>query len=158
MEAVHSGLREVGYVEGQSLIVIYRYAEGKFLRRSSAGHPGSALSNASKRRKPARCQHITVSGRIILMALSMDGNQRYSWMKKRRSLLVNWTRPRIWRCSTTSCGLNAPFSASSRLLGLPRFKKRNIISAAIAAEVKRFCRQSKTDEVFGTHRICAAAR
>jgi hypothetical protein len=32
----------------------------------------------------------------------------------------------------------------------PRFKRKNI-SAAIAADVKRFCHQIKTDEVFGTH-------
>jgi hypothetical protein len=31
-----------------------------------------------------------------------------------------------------------------------RFKRR-IISAAIATDVKRFCHQIKTDEVFGTH-------
>jgi hypothetical protein len=30
--------------------------------------------------------------------------------------------------------------------------KRKIISAVIAADVKRFCSQIKTDEVFGTHR------
>src|ERR1700737_2427840 len=92
---------------------------------------------------------------MIVMASRTDGNQRYSWMKKRRSLFVNWTRPRTLRCSTISCCLSAAFSASSRLLDLkseaPRFKRRNI-SAAIAADIKRFCHQIKTDEVFGTHR------
>ena len=34
----------------------------------------------------------------------------------------------------------------------PRFKRKNI-SATIVVDVKRFCRQLKTDEVFGTHRI-----
>src|SRR5262245_52333497 len=34
--------------------------------------------------KPARCQRITVSGRMILMALRTDGNQRYNRMKNRR--------------------------------------------------------------------------
>jgi site-specific recombinase XerC len=33
------------------------------------------------RQKPARCQRTRVSGRTIVMALSTDGNQRYSWMK-----------------------------------------------------------------------------
>ena len=41
------------------------------------------------------------------------------------------------------------------LLGLkieaPRFKRKNI-SATIVVDVKRFFRQIKTDEVFGTHR------
>ena len=73
----------------------------------------------------------------------------------RRSLFVNWTRPRIFRCSTISCCLSAAFSASSRLLDLkiepPRLKRKNI-SAAIAADVKRFYQQIKTDDVFGTHR------
>jgi hypothetical protein len=32
MKAVHVRLREPGYVEGQNLIVIYRYAEGKYER------------------------------------------------------------------------------------------------------------------------------
>ena len=89
------------------------------------------------------------------MALRTDGNQRYNWMKKRRSLLVNWARPRTLRRSTISCCLSAAFSASSWLLGLrseaTKFKRKTI-SAAIAGDVKRFCRQTKTDEVFGTHR------
>src|SRR5262245_52687089 len=100
---------------------------------------------------PARCQRITVSGRMIVMALRTDGNQRYNWMKNRRSLLVNRTRPRTWRCSTMSCCLSAAFSASSQLLGLnndaPRFKRKNI-SATIAADVKRFCHQIKNGQGF----------
>src|ERR1700730_16768037 len=75
-------------------------------------------------------------------------------MKNRRSLFVNWIRPRTLRCSTISCCLSAAFSASSWLLGLKSeatmFKSKTI-SAAIAADVKRFCRQIKTDGVFGTH-------
>ena len=35
--------------------------------------------------------------------------------KKRRSLLVSWTRPCTLRCSTASCCPSAAFSASSRL-------------------------------------------
>src|SRR5260370_12159283 len=67
-------------------------------------------------------------------------------MKNRRSLFVNWTRPRTLRCSTISCCLSAAFSASSRPLDLKseaaRFKRRNI-SAPIAASVKRFCSHIK---------------
>src|SRR5262249_34584096 len=88
---------------------------------------------------------------MIVMAWRTDGNQRYNWMKNRRSLLVNWTRPRTWRCSTMSCCLSAAFSASSRLLGLnndaPRLKRKNI-SATIAADVKRFCHQIKNGQGF----------
>jgi hypothetical protein len=47
------------------------------------------------------------------------------------------------------------------LLGLkieaPRFKRKNI-SATIVVDVKRFWRQIKTDEVFGTHRIEIASQ
>src|ERR1700730_8289986 len=90
---------------------------------------------------------------MMVMALRADGNQRYSWIKNRRSLFVNWTRPGTLRCSTISCCLSAAFSASSRLLGLKieehRFKRKNI-SATIVVDVKRFCRQIKTDE-FSVH-------
>ena len=123
------------------------------------GYSGSVLprgprwrgSPASSDEIPARCHRITVSGRMIVMALRTDGNQRYNWMKNRRSLLVNWTRPRTWRCSTMSCCLSAAFSASSQLSGLnndaPRFKRKNI-SATIAADVKRFCHQIKNGQGF----------
>src|SRR5256886_12981045 len=40
------------------------------------------------RRKPARCQRIMVSGRMIVMAFRIDGNHRYSWTKNKRSPLV----------------------------------------------------------------------
>ena len=39
----------------------------------------------------------------------------------------------------------------------PRFKRKNI-SATIVVDVKRFCRQLKTDEVFGTHRCIEVSR
>src|SRR6266516_5165440 len=75
-------------------------------------------------------------------------------MKNTRSVFVNWTRPRILRCSTVSLCLSAAFSASSRLLDLKseatRLKMRNI-SATIVADVKRFSHQINTDEVFDTH-------
>src|SRR5439155_16611462 len=31
-EALHQGLRELGYIEGQNIIIEYRYAGGKFER------------------------------------------------------------------------------------------------------------------------------
>ena len=36
--------------------------------------------------KTTRCQRNNVLGRMIVMALRIDGNQRYSWMKNRRSV------------------------------------------------------------------------
>src|SRR4249920_1261558 len=111
------------------------------------------------RQNPARCQRTRVSGRMILIALRTDGNQRYSRIKNRRSLLVNRTRPRTLRCSTVSCCRSAAFSASSRLLDLKSeatsFNNRNI-SAAIVADVRlifyAILLGNHTDEVFGTHR------
>src|SRR6266516_7684162 len=96
------------------------------------------------RRKPARCQRTRVSGRMIVMALSTDGNHRYSRTKNKRSPFVSWTRP------------SAAFSASSRLFDLngetDRVRKRQK-SAIIAVDVRRFGHAINTDEVFGTHRI-----
>ena len=44
------------------------------------------------RRKPARCQRTSVSGRITVMTFRTDGNHRYSWIKNMRSLFVSRTR------------------------------------------------------------------
>src|SRR5258705_8800830 len=54
------------------------------------------------RRKPARCQRTRVSGRMIVMALRIDGNHRYSMIKNKRSPFVSWTRPLTLPSSTTS--------------------------------------------------------
>src|SRR4051794_446607 len=56
--------------------------------------------SANGRRKPARCHRTRVSGRTIVMALRIDGNHRYSWMKNKRSL---FTRPLLPQhdCATT---------------------------------------------------------
>src|SRR5215813_6708147 len=131
------------------------------IRRISARRPASMRGRPPRfrdfqrqyRRKPARCQRTSVSGRMIVMALRIAGNQRYSWMKNSRSLFVNWTRPRTLRCSTVNCCLSAAFSASSRRLDLKseetRFKNRKI-SPTIVADVKRFSRQIKRTK-FSAH-------
>ena len=46
----------------------------------------------------------------------IDGNQRYSWTKNRRSLLVSRALPRHVRPSRISCWRRTAFSASSRAL------------------------------------------
>ena len=38
----------------------------------------------------------SVSGRMVDIAFTIDGNQRYNWRKNRPSLFVNWIRPRTW--------------------------------------------------------------
>src|SRR6516164_29461 len=54
------------------------------------------------RRKPARCHRTSISVWMVLIAFTIDGNHRYNCSKNRRSLFVNWTRPRTWRRSTIS--------------------------------------------------------
>ena len=54
------------------------------------------------RRKPARCQRKSVSGRMTVMTFSTDGDHRYSWIKTKRSPLVTRTRPGTFRRSTIS--------------------------------------------------------
>src|SRR5260370_450169 len=44
----------------------------------------------------------------------IDGNQRYSWIKNQRSLLVSRTRPCSLRLKTINCCRSTVFSASSR--------------------------------------------
>src|SRR5438876_9225360 len=73
-----------------------------------AGFPTPVMAKAG------RCQRTRVSGRMIVMALSIDGNHRYSRTKNKRSPFVSWTRPRTLRCSTISCdrSLTAASAAS----------------------------------------------
>src|SRR5262249_18490820 len=47
------------------------------------------------RRKPARCQRTSVSGRMTVITFSTDGNHRYSWIKNKRSPLVRRMRPHL---------------------------------------------------------------
>jgi hypothetical protein len=37
---------------------------------------------------------------MIMIAFKIEGNQRYSWIRNKRSLFVSWTRPRSFRRST----------------------------------------------------------
>jgi hypothetical protein len=69
-------------------------------------------------------------------------------MKNRRSLFVNSTRPRTFRCSTISCCLSAAFSASSRKRGSPGWRRpgasfcspRNSeVAVDLAAAAWRWC-------------------
>src|SRR5438034_8342580 len=64
-----------------------------------------ACDQAQDPEREHACVYRKSDSAILVMkavALRIDGNQRYSWMKNRRSLLVNWTRPRTLPCSTVS--------------------------------------------------------
>ena len=63
---------------------------------------GSTALSARLDPEDMRAVITRVSGRMIMMALSTDGNHRYSTTKNKRSPFVSWTRPRILRCSTIS--------------------------------------------------------
>src|SRR6476659_7480837 len=84
----------------------------------------------------------------------MDGNQRYSWTKKKRSPLVSRTLPRLFRCNTISCCRSVAISASSRAFDLngetkmARTNRRSLITRSAYA----IRSPSQRDEVFGTHR------
>src|SRR5947207_8150358 len=63
---------------------------------------GSTALSARLDPEDMRAVITRVSGRRIMMALSTDGNHRYSRTKNKRSPFVSWTRPRTLRCSTIS--------------------------------------------------------
>jgi hypothetical protein len=68
--------------------------------RSSMSIGGRPPNGRDFQRKPARCQRKSVSGRMIVKACRIDGNQRYSWIKNQRSRLVSRTRPGSLRLKT----------------------------------------------------------
>jgi hypothetical protein len=83
----------------------------------------------------------------------MDGNQRYSWTKKKRSPLVSRTLPRLFRCNTISCCRSVAISASSRaplIYGETKMARTNQRSP-ITRSAYAIRSPSQRDEVFGTH-------
>jgi hypothetical protein len=46
---------------------------------------------------------------MMVMTFRTDGNHRYSWTRDKRSPFVRWTRPRLFRCNTTSWCRSAAF-------------------------------------------------
>ena len=61
---------------------------------------------------------MSVSGRITVRTLRIDGNQRYSWIKNQRSLFASRTRPGTLRPQDDQLMASAAFSASSLLFDL----------------------------------------
>ena len=85
----------------------------------------------------------------------MDGNQRYSWTKKKRSPLVSRTLPRLFRCNTISCCRSVAISASSRAFDLNGETKmaRTNQRSPITRSAYAIRSPSQRDEVFGTHSL-----
>ena len=83
----------------------------------------------------------------------IDGNQRYSWTKTRRSLLVSRALPRHVRPSTISCWRRTAFSASSRAVDLNGETKRAKANhrSPITRSAYAIRPPPQWNEVFGTH-------
>src|SRR3954449_9190119 len=84
----------------------------------------------------------------------MDGNQRYSWTKKKRSPLVSRTLPRLFRCNTISCCRSVAISAPSRAFDLNGETKmaRTNQRSPITRSAYAIRPPPQRAEVFGTHR------
>ena len=85
----------------------------------------------------------------------IDGNQRYSWTKNRRSLLVSRALPRHVRPSTISCWRRTAFSASSRAVDLNGETKRAKANhrSPITRSAYAIRPPPQWNEVFGTHNL-----
>ena len=96
---------------------------------------------------------MSVSGRMIWRTPIIDGNQRYSWTKNRRSLLVSRALPRHVRPSRISCWRRTAFSASSRAVDLNGETKRAKANhrSPITRSAYAIRPPPQWNEVLGTH-------
>jgi hypothetical protein len=63
----------------------------------------STIRTKVGRRKPRRCQPITVSGLTTVIAFRIEGNSRWSQTKIIRSMFRSLTRDGHLRLSTITC-------------------------------------------------------
>src|SRR5262249_37842287 len=104
--------------------------------------------------KPARCHRTSVSGRMVVIAFTIDGNHRYNWRKNRR-IAVRELDP------TAHLALKHDQLTSERgilsLKSADRPERRNQQSQKEAEQRDHRGRRyviplpDQTDEVFGTH-------
>src|SRR6476620_240127 len=80
----------------------------------TAGRPGRRLDfQRQYDRKPARCQRITVSGRMMASASQVFGHNPQTQPRTNLSLAENGNRPTLPRRSTMICCRSTRISASS---------------------------------------------
>ena len=135
-----------------------------FRQRSSsetAGRPGRRLDfQRQYDLKPARCQRITVSGRMMASASQVFGNNPQTQPKTNLSLAENGNRPTLPRRSTMICCRSTRISASSVARDRNRSKTRQKISLMrpnIRPNVTRFCAPRQPDSIYDSDRSTCIA-
>jgi hypothetical protein len=127
----------------------------------TAGRPGRRLDfQRQYDRKPARCQRITVSGRMMANASRVFGNNPQTQPRTNLSLAENGNRPTLPRRSTMICCRSTRISASSVARDRNRSKTRQKISLMrpnIPASVTRFCAPCQPDPIYDSDRYPAAS-
>ena len=128
----------------------------------TAGRPGRRLDfQRQYDRKPARCQRITVSGRMMASASRAFGNNPQTQPRTNLSLAVNGNRPTLPRRSTMICCRSTRISASSVARDRNRSKTRPKISLMrpnIRPSVARFCAPCQPDSIYDRDRYPRPAK
>jgi hypothetical protein len=116
------------------------------------GRPGRWLDfQRQYDRKPARCQRITVSGRMMASASRVFGNNPQTQPRTNLSLAENGNRPTLPRRSTMICCRSTRISAFSVARDRNRSRTRQKISLMrpnIRASVTRFCTPRQPDSIY----------
>ena len=106
-------------------------------------------------RKPARCQRITVSGRMMASASRVFGNNPQIQPRTNRSLAENGNRPSLPRRSTMICCRSTRISASSAARDRNRSRTRpkiGLMRPNIQASVARFSAPRQPDSIYDSDR------
>ena len=123
------------------------------------GRPGRRLDfQRQYDRKPARCQRITVSGRIMASAPQVFGNNPQTQPRTNLSLAENGIRPTLPRRSTMICCRSTRISASSAARDRNRSRTRPKISLmrpSIRPSVARFCAPRQPDLIYDSDSVHA---
>ncbi len=106
-------------------------------------------------RKPARCQRITVSGRMMASAPQVFGNHPQTQRRTNLSPAENGNRPTLPRRSTMICCRSTRTSASSAVRDRNRSRTRlkiSLMRSAIRPSVARFCAPRQPDSIYDSDR------